>query len=242
MHPFFKALLDFIYPPRCYLCGISSEEPVCSSCTSALLFIEDPVCQKCGKPCVSPVDLHGASLVESCRECRARRFKFSLARSLGLYEDGFKEIVREFKYRGKKRLVPIFAEMMVSKVAPEFFEVDLVSFVPLTRKKKVRRGYNQSEILAQALAGSLDLPCGSTLVKNQETEDQSQLPAEERRKNVRGVFSSADGGVDLKGKTVLLVDDVLTTGTTVNECSKVLLKAGAKEIRVLTLARSTALV
>lgn len=233
MHSFFKALLDFIYPPCCYLCGVSSEEPVCSSCIPALLFVEGPVCQKCGKPCVGSV--------ESCRECWNRRFKFSIARSLGLYENGFKEIVCQFKYGGKKRLVPMFAEMIVSRITPEFLKVDLVSFVPLTRKKEVRRGYNQSELLARALAERFDLPCGSTLVKTQETEDQSQLPAEGRRKNVRGVFGPATCGVDLKTKTILLVDDVFTTGTTVNECSKTLLKAGAKEVRVLTLARSTTL-
>ena len=137
-----------------------------------------------------------------------------------------------FKYGEKKYLKNLLAKLMTDKYLSERFDSDVVTFVPMTKKEQRKRGYNQSELLAREIANSLSLECRPSLKKVKESPEQKSLSAKERAENLKGVFSCSDAA--LKGKRVLLIDDVFTTGATANECSGVLLKAGASNVLVLT--------
>ncbi len=230
MGKLFKGLLNLIYPPRCLVCGCLCEDPLCDECFSSLPLIEFPICLKCGKPCNLQTN--------ECRECRGKHFRFSLARAAGLYDGNLREAIHRFKYHNGRRLAPVFAQLMISRAEQGLFDVDLITYVPLSKGRERKRGFNQSRLLAEEISLRVDKPCEGVLIKAKETVEQNKLSLEERRKNVRGVFSPSSKA-DLRNKTILLIDDVLTTGATVNECSKILLAQGANGVNVLTIARST---
>lgn len=234
MRQLLKGFIDLIYPSGCHICGQASEEPLCSTCLSSLSIIQPPICHKCGKPC------HLA--VECCRECRSKSFVFETARAVGLYDGNLREAIHKFKYNNGKRLGKIFAQLAVRAVEAErdFLEVDLVTAVPLNRKKEARRGYNQAQIFAHEVSNLIGKPSLSTLNCLRQTEDQSKLDFGARQKNVKGAFS-LQKKTEVRGKSILLVDDVFTTGSTLNECTKVLLVGGSKKVNVLTIARATLL-
>ena len=224
-----KGFLDLIFPPTCFVCGQVKEEPLCSQCLASFSLIKEPICEKCGKPCVLKVT--------ACKECSGRRFYFAKARTFGLYEGNLKEAIHQFKYEGGKRIAPLLARLIVDKMEPSSFRADLLTWVPLSSRKEASRGYNQAYLLTRGIAkltGQLSSP---TLRLSKETRDQSKLTLPERRRNVKEAFAAITG-INLKNESVLLIDDVFTTGSTVNECSKVLLKAGAGNVAVLTVARS----
>lgn len=226
----FLGLLDLICPLSCAVCGNFSETPLCSICFTSLQKAMSPLCDKCGKPC--------AVRVESCRDCKDKKFYFSYARSAGLYEGSFKEAIYAFKFRNYKSLAPLFAHLMVERFNFEVNEVDLVTYVPLTQEKEMKRGYNQAELLAVEVAKLLNKPLIKTLNQMKTTEDQSKLKPVERKKNVRGAYQIASREL-VQGKSLLLIDDVFTTGATSNECSKALAFAGAEEVMVLTVVRAS---
>ncbi|HAW60392.1 MAG TPA: ComF family protein [Actinobacteria bacterium] len=228
MGEIFKGLVDLVFPPTCHVCDSFSEQPLCADCFSSFPLIDPPLCRKCGKSCHLVVD--------ECRECRGRRYYFSIARSAGLYEGNLKEAIHSLKYRNGRRLAPIFARLMVEGME-EGLDIDLVTFVPLSSSKERRRGYNQARLLALEISDLIDKPCIPALIQIKETMDQSKLSPRERRENVRKAFLGV-AGVDIRGRSLLLIDDVFTTGATVNECSKALLASGAEDVHVLTLARS----
>ncbi len=163
-----------------------------------------------------------------------------MARSLGLYEGSLKEAVHCFKYRNGKNLASLFSDLMLGNplCEKELWEVDLVTFVPSTALKVAKRGYNQAAVLAKEIAAKTGKPNRNVIRRIKRTSDQNKLSLEERRENVRGVFK-AYKSENLKRRSVLLVDDVYTTGSTVNECAQALRKAGAERINVLTIARAT---
>ncbi|MDI6892223.1 MAG: ComF family protein [Actinomycetota bacterium] len=224
----FKGLVDLVFPPTCHVCDSFSEQSLCADCFSSLPLIDSPLCRRCGKPCHLAVD--------ECRECRGRKCYFSTARSAGFYEGNLKEATHSFKYGNGRKLAPIFARLMVEKMEKDL-GIDLVTYVPLSLSKERRRGYNQARLLALEISDLIGKPCIPALIQIKETVDQSKLSPRERRENVRRAFLSA-AGVDIRGRFLLLIDDVFTTGATVNECSRALLAGGAKDVHVLTLARS----
>jgi ComF family protein len=228
----FEGLLELIYPTHCASCGRFGQL-ICQDCLDSLPLIEPKFCLKCGKP--------SYYLVSECRDCRNKRFVFFESRSLGLYEGNLRELVHKFKYGNCRGLAEIFADLLVEHIESNFFEVDAVTYVPLSRRKKDERGFNQAQLLAEKIALKLNLPFLEVLCQDKETQDQSKLQAVERRKNVKGAFSVKRDLLP-KGSKVLLVDDVFTTGSTVNECSRVLRASGTKSVKVVTIARATHLV
>lgn len=226
---FIKGLLDLVFPPRCWICGTLTEELVCLDCLELICFIEPPLCSHCGKPTYLETD--------SCRECWNKGFQFSVARSLGVFNGVLRDAVHQFKYQNGRKLASFFTCLMTEKISSDFWACDQLTFVPLCREKEWERGYNQARLLAENIGRAIERPCHSTLRLIKQTKDQSKLPPDERRKNVREAFSITDGR-SVKNKTVILVDDVFTTGATVNECAKVLIKGGAAEVKVATIARS----
>lgn len=234
MRQLLKGFIDLIYPSGCHICGQASEELICRTCLSSLSFIQPPLCHKCGKPC--------HLVVYCCRECRGKRFAFNTARAVGLYQGELRRAIHKFKYLNARRLGEVFARLAIKALESEssFWDVDLVSYVPLTRKKEAKRGYNQAQIFAQEVSKLVGRPNLSLLICNRQTEDQSKLNPDNRRKNVKGAFSLQRSS-EAKDKNILLVDDVFTTGFTLNECARTLLSGGAKKVNALTIARATLL-
>lgn len=223
-HPF----LELVYPPRCALCGQSGVGIICDVCRRSLPRIEPPICQRCGRSCYWAVD--------ACRACANRKLFFAKARSFGRYEGNLREAIHRLKYHHFKLLGLALADLMAAQIEDAFFEVDVLSYVPLTRIKAVFRGYNQAEILARRLASQKQKPCRRLLKKTRSTKDQNTLSMRERRRNLHGVFHAIPN-VTITNQIVLLVDDVFTTGSTLSACSRVLMKAGAAEVRAVTVAR-----
>lgn len=198
---------------------------LCRPCFEALPRVAPPVCGRCGMP--TAFEVHG------CDACRNTDFAFDGARAPLRYEGVGEELVYALKYRGYLRVVErVMAPVMAGAVAGERF--DAVVCVPLHRTRLLRRGFNQAELMARAVAGRTGVPFSDKLRSVRGTRDQVELTAGERKENVAGAFGARES---LAGR-VLLVDDVFTTGATLNECATVLKRAGATEVHALTLCRT----
>ena len=163
---------------------------------------------------------------------------FSLARSAGIYKNNILELIHGFKYGRKMSAGRLLGAMMTERAEGLFAirQYDVIMPVPLHRRRLRQRGFNQSLVLAREIAVSFDIPVDFVSLKRlKDTDPQTNLGGSERRDNVRGAFAAADS---VKGKRVLLIDDVLTTGSTVRECAKTLLGRGAREVAVFTAARA----
>jgi ComF family protein len=174
-----------------------------------------------------------------CGQCLQRQWHFGSARALGLYEGTIREAIHQLKYGGKAFLTKSLVGLL-DKGYPfiDYPSYDLLVPVPLHRKRLRERGFNQALLLGSAVGRKMGVPCaGFALKKTRWSEPQIHLSPKEREGNVKGSFSVVDPE-DIRGKRVLLVDDVMTTGSTVNECARELLKAGAEEVDVFTLARA----
>ncbi len=194
------------------------------------------MCEICG----APFDPR-AQAGPRCGECRGRRRAFAVARSAGYYSGPLVEAIRRFKYDCQMALWRPLGRLMVEAledgagaVDPE--TVDVVCAVPLHESRLRERGFNQSELIAEVVAERIEKPLKRLLRRMRPTLPQVDLPAESRAANVRGAFE-ADLHEVIEGKTVLVIDDLFTTGATMIECARALRRAGAQEVRVLTLAR-----
>jgi len=226
MYETFRSLLDLVFPPKCSLCGISSAEAICSGCLEKFPVINGNICRKCGKPCQRDVD--------TCRDCAGRTLHFSFARSGGSYTGNLKEAIRHLKYKNGKRIAPYLARFVEGRVSELVNDIDEIAFVPLTRFKEAKRGYNQSWLIAKELSLLYNKPLYSGLVKTKNIPEQNKLGLADRSGNIKGAFMAKTG---VSGK-VLLIDDVYTTGSTASECALALKKMGASEVFVLTIART----
>ena len=176
---------------------------------------------------------------EICGECRKAHFYFERAYSACIYEGVLKELIHAFKYKQKVSLARLFAKLMVDfiKENDEIIKgVDMLTFVPLHSKRLWEREFNQSKIFALVISNTYGLRLADTLQKTKTTKPQNELPREGRLTNLTDAFM-IKGQAPLDGLNILLVDDVMTTGATLSECSKVLLGTGAASVRCLTLAR-----
>jgi len=202
-----ERLLCLLFPARCLLCGkiISAEESFCKSC------IKDVP----ESPCERRFSLPGSG---------AGGFRTV---SPMLYQGGFRKTLYRYKFRGQKALAKPLGRLMAQTVQKTGADFDVVVWVPMTKKKKRERGYDQSELLARAVAGVLEIPCLPLLEKVRETGTQHELSRKGRIKNVKNAYRA---GPEAEGKSLLLVDDIITTGSTLAECAGELYKAGAKSV------------
>ncbi len=233
-----KGLLQFLLPSQCHCCEKFLEEGqtgICSDCLSKIRWIEPPLCTLCGIPFPSrEIQSH------LCGACLTRRKYFTIARAVGCYEGPLREAIHRWKYEEKGYLTSFFGEKLAEGFhrhwdSPPF---DLLIPVPLHSKRLSERGFNQALLLVKELSQRIRIPYSKRLLrKGVPTPPQIHLSGRERETGVRGSFHIQREN-EIVGKTVLLVDDVYTTGATVNECSKVLLKAGAERVDVLTLAHA----
>jgi len=234
-----RSLADVVFPPRCMACsGLLDEpegRPFCPACASRIRYIASPLCPCCGTP------LHGEEGTDHlCGDCLRARPLFSAARAVARYEGVLLDAIHSFKYRGRITDGEILGRMMAGRGYP-LFDISaytLIVPVPLHRRRLRERGFNQAVILAREIAGRLSLPLDvRSLRRRVYTEPQVGLGKGHRTANVRGAFGVVDGeGVE--GQRILLVDDVYTTGSTARECAEILMKSGAAEVAVLTLARA----
>lgn len=223
----FWTALDWMYPPTCAGCG----EPgyrLCFKCQQEIKLISGQICERCGIP-VNPKQI-------LCNECLNEEPPFAALRSLASYEGIIRECIHSLKYDHNQALGEFFADDLAGVVRHEGWVLDLVMPVPLNPIRKEERGYNQSALLARPIALALELPFTTFGLKRiRNTPSQVELTAQERKINVRGAFEAEPEIV--RGKRVLLVDDVTTTGSTLKECSIALIKGGALQVFCLTLAR-----
>ena len=229
----FAKLLDILLPPVCGVCDqpVSKNATLCPDCFNKLKFITKPHCHICGRP--FDFDIMGECI---CTQCLAKRPKFLKARAAVQYDDGAKKILLPFKHGDRLDLAPLMLKLMRPAADELMPETDIIIPVPLHRWRLFKRKYNQAAILANRLAKAYHktcLPCG--LKRTRATSSQGHLSPSERKQNVTNAFAVTKPSA-VAGKRILLVDDVLTTGATANECTKVLLKAGATQVCLLTFA------
>lgn len=234
----FESLLALVVPHTCQLCGKTNDNYLCQDCMDGINFIFEGICTVCGVPFISK-----ASPSHVCSSCIKKRPKFTLARSICVYEGVLMDAVHKLKYHGHTSIAKPFGMLMAERVFLDknadksATTYDIVAPVPLHKTRLKERGFNQSLLLAREIAKKHKIQLDFlNLYRRRYTEPQINLKGDERLKNVKGAFGVKSPNV-FKGKTVLLVDDVYTTGATVTECAKVLKKSGAKGVYILTLAR-----
>lgn len=219
-------LLCAFFPRRCVYCGavIRPERTVCDRCVRELPRIVPPACPFCGHE-------------KADCTCGRKKQKFKAICAPFYYENTIVKAVHRYKFEDRDFLAEAYARNMASAVRREFSDVsfDAVTFVPFTKKQMRTRAFNPSELLARHTAKELELPCETLLQKLYETEPQHRLTGDARTGNVFGVYEVAPD-VSLDGKTVLLIDDIKTTGATLSECAKMLLLGGAKAVYCCTFA------
>lgn len=226
----FSGLLDLIYPPHCLICRAGAEGYLCAKCIEKIELIAPPFCHKCGGPTES----------YSCGECREREYHFESARSAGVYEDVLREAIHALKYKNHIAIAAPLAELMVAAFPETGLagKTDQAIPIPIHISRSIRRGFNQSEELARVFCSRVHIPLETrVLYKSRKTKRQMELPFDLRIANVQGSFKVAHTE-RIRGKRVLLIDDVFTTGSTLDEAAKVLLEAGASAVCAYTLSKS----
>jgi ComF family protein len=229
-------VLAVLLAPRCASCGTPLDSPtsgaVCRACWKAVQPITPPICDVCGDPLPSwrmtSVEL------SRCPRCRRRQSAVDRGRAAGVYDGTLRAILHAFKYERRRTLAAPIATLMTQAGADLLNDADVVVPVPLHRSRERSRGFNQARDLARRLGP----PLADVLVRTRATPSQTDLPAARRHANVRGAFTfrpQARAGLD--GRFVVIVDDVSTTGATLEACARALKAAGAREVRALTAAR-----
>lgn len=216
-------MLDLLLPQRCLVCARPGAQ-VCKGCRAALRRIVPPLCERCGAPTAWPV--------RRCAECDGRRLAFARAQAAVEYDAPVRRIVAAWKERGLRRLAGWAAAVVADSVARP--DASLLTFVPGDPDRRLQRGHHAAERLARELATLWDLPCVPLLVRNRGSPRQRGLTQRERRRNAAGAFRAL-GPVPAP---VVLVDDVYTTGATVNAAASALRRGGAGAVQVVTFART----
>jgi ComF family protein len=223
------SFLDILNPSRCVLCNNPAsygDACLCPGCASAI-SIRDAGCGICS----------GTVKNGCCDFCSDRHLFFRKNISALNYEGRAREMIHQFKFNRRKRLYLHLAKAALGALDRSKIDADMITYVPMRRTKRWKRGFNQSELVAGFISRNTGLALASTLSECISYSDQKYLRSLERHINAIGRFRAVNKG-KVAGSRIILVDDVFTTGATVNECSRILLNAGAKEIFSLTLARS----
>lgn len=232
----FRLLLDMIYPPRCAACGeeVASAHTLCYACFSSVRMLAGPECACCGEPFE-----YALAKDALCGECLQELPSYDQARSVMVYDEASSRMITSFKYSDRTHLSVLLSRLLSARAKELSSAADLIMPVPLHWRRFLSRRYNQSYLLARELARSAEKPLMHRLLRRTKyTLQQTGLSRAERRKNVQSAFRVAKKKYpQVKDKTVLLVDDVLTTGATVEACAKALKKAGAQKVMVVTVAR-----
>ncbi len=230
-------VLDLLFPPQCLSCHarVPTHGTLCPTCWQGVRFITEPCCALCGLPFEYATGLNAL-----CGACLHEPPPFARARAAFVYDAASRRLVLSLKYYDQTLLAKTYGTWLMSAGRELIESCDVIVPVPLHYWRFVARRYNQSALLAQSLARLSQKPALLTaLTRRRHTRPQAALPRKERISNVKGAFTvTVRGAQAIKGKSVLLVDDVMTTGATIHECTRALLGAGALNVQVLTLART----
>jgi ComF family protein len=222
-----RAALDLIYPPRCVTCGQLGAW-LCARCLGDMPVIREPLCSRCGKPLQAP---------GLCVACVQSTWPLSAIRSLSPHVPPLREAIHALKYEGARVLAEPLGELLAEFWPKTGIRAEVVVPVPLHKVRERQRGYNQSLLLAQAFGKQAALPVHTRAVaRERNTRSQVGLSPDERWANVWGAFRCLTE--ELRGAHTLLIDDVLTTGATLEACAAALLEAGSAEVYALTLTRA----
>ncbi len=225
-----ETALDFLFPPQCVVCNTAGAY-FCATCQQKLTYINPPFCDKCGYP----IDNDKTT----CTQCQRHPLEHITAiRSVTLFtEDPLRTAIHKFKYQNHKVLGKTLAPLLARCYTINQLSVDVIVPVPLHKSRYKDRGYNQSTELAKELSKLIYLPIdNTTLVRQRKTKPQMSLKASERKANVAHAFACTAN--TLAGKTVLLIDDVCTTGATLDACADALKQADVHAVHALTLSRA----
>ena len=229
------ALLAVVIAPSCAACGALLDHPtsgpVCAACWRSILPLTPPLCDACGDPL--PAWRATSVSLARCPRCRRARRHLDRARAIGEYDGALKAVIHALKYEGRRSLARPLAALMRERAADLIASADCAVPVPLHASRRRHRGFNQ----AADLARHLGLPVQHALRRVRATPTQTGLPAAQRHRNLRHAFAMRRFARDVTGCTVLLVDDVSTTGATLDACARVLKRAGAGAVIALTAAR-----
>lgn len=227
-----KAFEDALYPKDC-TCDVCGAELIadtrvrlCSHCVDTLPFVGEHICQYCGMPLKDESDY--------CNRCQYSKQEFSKNRSPLVYDGDVKRLIYALKFNHKQYIAETLGALMSDEYLKRGMDADIIVFVPMTKEEEKKRGYNQSELLANEVGKRLNMPVLPALVKIKSTSAQKELKGKDRATNLEGAFACVFEQV--KNRRILLIDDIFTTGATANECTKVLLKAKARDVSVLTSA------
>lgn len=229
---------EVIFPPQCLGCAeilhTFNDQIFCPTCKEQIHLITGSICHICGTTFPdSPAESH------LCADCLEKKPYFSCARAVFSYENIILNAIHRFKYKRHISIGETLASFMTDFQFPniDYADYSIILPVPLHIKRLRERGFNQSLILARAIGEKHQMPVDFSLLKRHKfTLTQTGSNKKERKQNIKGAFEVTDKK-KIAGKSIILIDDVYTTGATVNECAKTLIKAGAQKVSVLTLAR-----
>lgn len=214
---------------RCNNCGkeIFDEGYFCSECYKALPFNDKAICNHCGRSLTVPQ--------QYCSTCREILFSVDKARSVFVYDKPISSLIKRAKYDKKLYLLDVFADFLANKYLKSYFNADYICYVPMTERAKRKRGFNQGELLAKKVGEKVNVEVVDILEKVKETTRQAKLGRAERLKNLENAFRVKSRKI-VKDKTLVIIDDVSTTGATCESIAKKLKSAGAKNVYLLTVA------
>ncbi|MEZ0537214.1 ComF family protein [Caldicellulosiruptoraceae bacterium PP1] len=222
-------LLEYIFPSRCIFCGRLGSTP-CVECEKEIKKIEGRVCLKCGVPI-------GDIVYNYCSYCINKKTYYDKIIPVFYYDKKVKKGIRLFKYHGFYQSAEKFSEFMKEAIEKSDIIYDIIVPVPISRKRFLKRGYNHSELLAMKLSKLLKTRYVNVLIRTKDTKPFYKLKKEQREKEIRNSIVINKRYIDLiKDKNVLLIDDIFTTGATLNECSRILKENGAQKVFAAVIA------
>lgn len=222
--------MELLYPKTCCFCGKISVQEICDSCKEKVFYIKEPRCKKCGKPIRYEEQ-------EYCHDCQKQSFHYVQGRSLWIHKGAVPWSIYQFKYHNRRIYGKFYAKELyrVYGESIEEWGIDLIVPVPLHWRRRRKRGYNQAEIVARYLGELTGIPVDKHLViRKKYTEPQKTLNNKERVKNLKHVFDVRK--MTVREKNILLIDDIYTTGSTIDAISKVLLEKGHNKVWFLTIS------
>ncbi|MBU1086165.1 MAG: ComF family protein [Candidatus Omnitrophica bacterium] len=234
-----RGVFDLIYPRLCVFCRsklyTSHDYNICAVCAAEIKPIKVPFCLKCG----TSLDQISQIRYNGCGKCANKQYYFDQVLSACKYKGMLKHCIHLFKYKRKRKTKNILSDILIRFLQANFCpeNIDLITAVPLHRHKLRERGFNQSELIAAKISSFFKIENSfNNLCRIKKTVSQVTLTAKQRQLNTTGAFSCKQPG-EFKNKRILLVDDIFTTGSTLNECARVLKQSGAKKVTCLTIAR-----
>lgn len=221
--------LDLLFPPRCVNCSRAAGA-LCADCLQSIIPINSPVCERCGRAL--------SSSRARCPDCEIHPLRITQIRSATWHEGAMRKAIHALKYNRRRDTVPILARILAAHLVESGLTFDLVTSVPLHPVRQVERGYNQAELIARETARRADSTYASLLERTRATADQIGLDGAARRLNVKDAFRVSCALENTAA--IVLIDDVCTTGATLDACAAALLQSGARAVYGLVLARPRA--